>query len=91
MNPGARAMDQSVEWLNIGTRAGKPRTSEVVGSDGGPGGIWGSDGGMSDSDGESNLVTEPCLERWSWNLGGEYRKSIAGTRGISGGEIGFSS
>ena len=41
----------------------------------------GSDGGISDSDGESNPVTKPWLERWSWSLGGESRKSIAGTGG----------
>ena len=61
------------------------------GSDGGLGGLWDSDGGISDSDCESNLMTEQWLGRWSWSLGDESRKSIAGTRGISGGEIGFSS
>ena len=62
----------------------------VARSHGGPGDLWGSDGGIGDSDGESNLVTEPWLGRWSWSLGGEFRKSTAGTGGSSG-EIGVSS
>ena len=47
--------------------------SEIRGSDGGPGGFRGSCGEISDFDGESNLVTEPSLGRWSWSLGGESR------------------
>ena len=65
----------------------------IGGSDGGPCGLWGSDSGITDSDSESNLVMEPWLGRWSWNLDGESRKSTAGTGGgggVSSGEIGFS-
>ena len=46
--------------------------------------------GISDFDGEWNLGTEPWLGRWSWGLGGESRRSTAGT-GVSGGKIDFSS
>ena len=63
IKPGTRAMDQGVGWLKIGTRAGKPRTSGIVGSDGGPDGLRGSDGRIGDSNRESNSVTELELER----------------------------
>ena len=63
MKPEARAMDQGVGWLKIGTRAVKPRAHEIVASDGVPGGLRGSDGGISDSDGESKLVMESWLGR----------------------------
>ena len=75
--------------MKIGTRAGEPRTSGIGGPYGGPGGLRGSGGGISDSDGESNPVMEPWLGRWSWSLGGEFRKWTAGPKG-SGDEIWFS-
>ena len=59
IKPGARAMDQGVRWLKIGTLAEKPRTSGIGAPDGVTGGLRGSNGGISDSDGELNLVTEP--------------------------------
>ena len=74
--------DSGRETENLGSGIGV--------SDGGPGGPRSSRGGISDFDGESNLMTEPWLRRWDWSLGGEYRKSTAGTGG-SGGKIVFSS
>ena len=90
MKPGAQAMDQGcwvVEFWDSG-RETNNSASRIGGSDGGPGGLRGSDSGISDSDGKSKLVAEQWLERWSWSLDGEFRKSIAGG---SGGAIGSSS
>ena len=55
--------DSDRETENLGSRIG--------GSDGGPGGLRGSCGGTSGFDGESNLLAEPSLGRWSWSLGDE--------------------
>ena len=83
MKPGDRALDHGIRWLKIGTRAGNRGLAR------GPGGLRGSGGAVSNSDSESNLVTEPWLGQCSLSSDGESCKSTVGTGGW-GGEIGVS-
>ena len=81
MKTGTRAMDQgwpAVENWDL-DRETENLDSGIGGKNGGPSGLRGSGGGISDFDGEPNFVMEPWLGRWGWNLEGESRKTTAGT------------
>ena len=57
---GSGAMEQGVRWLKIGFGHGKREFMQWNrDSNGGPGGLRGSDRGTSGSDDESNLATVP--------------------------------